>query len=131
MKGIDVLVVRLMPFILFGLFIVYLICGYLKIDVTHVYKLHGNSAIYALSLFLISLANKKYHCVYNRAMYIFLITIPIINYLEVKFHIFPNKETHILFIVIATIATALITAYLAIRHFVNISKRKLNNGNNQ
>jgi undecaprenyl pyrophosphate phosphatase UppP len=61
-------------------------------------------------------------------MYVFLIAIPIINYLNAKYHIFPTNEVHVLFIVMATIATAIITAYLAIKHFVNISKRKTNNG---
>lgn len=131
MKGIDVLVVRFVPFVLYCFYITYLLQSYFGIDIRDFYHIHCNSAIYALSLFLISLANKKYHCVYNRAMYVFLIVIPIINYLNAKLSLFPNKETHILFIVIATIATALITAYLAIRHFVNISKRKFNNGNNQ
>ena len=61
-------------------------------------------------------------------MYVFLIVIPIINYINSKFGLFPTNEVHVLFIVIATIATALITAYLAIKHFVNITKRKINNG---
>lgn len=128
MKGIDVLVVRFAPFILFGIFISNIIYCYANSDMPHFNKLHGNSAIYAMCMFLISLANKKYHCTYNRAMYLFLITIPIVNYLEVKYHIFPTNEVHVLFIVMATIATAIITAYLAIKHFVNISKRKINNG---
>ena len=129
MKGLDILIISLSPFLIFGTFIIYLLYSYNNIDITDAYKLHGNSAIYALSLFLISLANKKYHCVYNRAMYVFLIVIPIINYLNAKFSLFPNKEAHILFIVISTILTALITAYLAIRHFVKATKRKLDNGN--
>lgn len=128
MKGIDVLVIRFMPFILYGFYIIYLLQSYFGVDIRDFYHIHCNSAIYALSLFLISLANKKYHCVYNRAMYVFLIVIPIINYLNAKYHIFPTNEVHVLFIVMATIATALITAYLAIKHFVNISKRKINNG---
>jgi hypothetical protein len=131
MKGLDVLIVRFAPFILFGIFGTYLLYSFNNIDITDAYKLHGNSAIYATCLFLISLSNKKYHCVYNRVMYIFLIVIPLINYLNAKFNLFPDKETHVLFVVIATILTTLITAYLAIKHFINISKRKLKNGSNQ
>lgn len=131
MKGLDVFVVRFLPFILFTLFITILICLCNGIDVGYFKYIHSNSAIYATSLFLISLANKRYHCVWNRAMYLFLIVIPIINYLDAKFNLFPTNEAHVLFIVIATILTALTTAYLAIKHFVTISKRKLNNGSNQ
>lgn len=129
MKGWDIFIIRFAPFVLFIIYIANTIFACYNNCEAHFYKLHGNSAIYALSLFLISLANKKYHCVYNRAMYVFLIVIPIINYLNAKFSLFPNKEAHILFIVISTILTALITAYLAIRHFVKVTKRKLDNGN--
>lgn len=129
MKGLDVFVVRFAPFVYYLLFVIYLLQSYMGVDLRDLYFIHCNSAIYALSLFLISLANKKYHCVYNRAMYVFLIVVPIINYLNAKFSLFPNKEAHILFIVISTILTALITAYLAIRHFVKATKRKLDNGN--
>lgn len=131
MKGLDIFVVRITPFILFTFFIIYLLCSYFGVDCRDAYYLHCNSAIYATCLFLISLSNKKYHCVYNRVMYIFLIVIPLINYLNAKFNLFPDKETHVLFVVIATILTALITAYLATKHFITISKRKLKNGSNQ
>lgn len=131
MKGLDVFTIRLAPFVLFGIFIIYLLCSYFSIDCRNAYYLHCNSSVYATCLFLISLANKKYHCIYNRAMYVFLIVIPIINYINSKFGLFPTNEAHVLFIVIATILTALTTAYLAIKHFVTISKRKLNNGSNQ
>lgn len=130
MKGLDIFVVRVAPFILFGLFITNLLCSYLGFDCRDAYYLHCNSVIYATCLFLISLANKKYHCVYNRAMYIFLIIIPIINYINAKVGIFPTKEMYSIFIVLSTILTIIATAYLAIKHFVTISKRKLKNGSN-
>jgi hypothetical protein len=131
MKGLDVLLIRFIPFILYVIFIAHLLSLYFYLDTTCFYMLHGNSAIYATSLFLISLANKRYHCVWNRAMYLFLIVIPLTNYLDAKFNLFPTNEVHILFVVIATILTALTTAYLAIKHFVTISKRKLNSGSDQ
>lgn len=131
MRGLDVLLVRFTPFISYAIFVIYLLQSYIGADLRDFYFIHCNSAIYATCLFLISLSNKKYHCVYNRVMYIFLIVIPLINYLNAKFNLFPDKETHVLFVVIATILTALITAYLAIKHFVNISKRKLKNGSDQ
>lgn len=131
MKGLDVFIIRFLPFVLYAFYVTSLLQSYFKIDIRDFYHIHCNSAIYATSLFLISLANKRYHCVWNRAMYLFLIVIPITNYLDAKFNLFPTNEAHVLFIVIATILTALTTAYLAIKHFVTISKRKLNNGSTQ
>lgn len=129
MKGLDILVVRFIPFVLFILTTINIVYCTIIGDTPLTYYLHSHSAIYAMSLFLISLANKRYHCIYNRAMYIFLIVIPIVNYLEAKYHIFPTQNYKSWFIVISTILTALITAYLAIRHFVKATKRKLDNGN--
>lgn len=131
MKGLDVFVVRFLPFILFAITIINIVNCVATGVAPLTYYLHSHSVIYATSLFLISLSNKKYHCIYNRAMYIFLILVPIVNYLEAKYHIFPTKDSISWFIIITTILTALTTAYLAIKHFVNISKRKLNNGSNQ
>lgn len=131
MKGLDIFIIRFLPFILFIIFIHNIISACYHNEEVYFYHIHCNSAIYATSLFLISLANKRYHCVWNRAMYLFLIVIPITNYLGARFNLFPTNEAHILFVVIATILTALTTAYLAIKHFVTISKRKLNNGSNQ
>jgi hypothetical protein len=51
-----------------------------------------------------------------------------VNYLDAKFNIFPSNYLSVLFVIIITIFTALITAYLAIKHFITISKRKLKNG---
>ena len=50
------------------------------------------------------------------------------NYLDDKFMVFNEYEVYLWVMVIATILTALITAYLAIRHFVQISKRRIERG---
>ena len=128
MKGIDVLVVRFLPFILFVIFGVNLHCAYNGIDITITYNLHSNSFIYALSLLLISLSNKKYHCIYNRAMYAFLIFVPIVNFLDEVFYFFKEFDIYLVFMCWLFTATALITAYLAIKHFVDIRIKKLTNG---
>ena len=130
MKGLDIFIVRFVPFIIFVLFIVGVAYTCVKKEPPLFYYFHSNSVPYALSLFLISLSNKKYHCVWNRAMYLFLIIVPTLNYLEVKFDIFPSDFCYILFMNILMALTVIITAYLAIKHFVNISKRKLKNGSN-
>ena len=128
MKGFDILIVRLLPFILFvitGANSLFAING---IDITVTYKLHSHSALYALALFLISLSNKKYHCLWNRAMYIYLILQPTCNFLDGVFDFIPTKEGAIIIAHMLWIITAIITAYLAIKHFINASKRRLNNG---
>ena len=128
MKGLDVFIVRFLPFILFIVFGINLHCAYNFIDITITYELHGNSFIYALALFIISLSNKKYHCVWNRAMYVFLIVVPIFNFLDAIFVFFEDIDIYIAIIYWAFRITAIITAFLAIRHFVLMSKRRLENG---
>lgn len=129
MKGLDIILVRFLPFVLFIHVGITIINAFNGIDDYPFNLLHSNSAIYAIVLFLISLSNKKYHCVWNRAMYAFLIFIPIFNFFDAVFNIFPEVETYFIIIYTTYGLTALITAYLAIKHFVTMSKRRLDNGN--
>lgn len=128
MKGLDVLVVRLLPFLLYIIVGVNTICCYCGVDVTLSYELHGNSALYAIGFFFVSLANSRYHCIWNRAMYLFLIALPVINFVDSAFYIFPTDTSYMLTMLILYILTAIITAFLAIRHFVQMSKRRLGHG---
>lgn len=127
MRKLDILIVRFLPFVLYVIFIFNVWCACTNRDPFVSYELHGNSAFYSAALFVISLANKRYHCVWNRAMYVFLILIPILNYLDSVFCIFEYEATYMWFVSISTSLTAIITAFLAIRHFVLISKRRLDN----
>lgn len=128
MKGLDVLVVRFLPFLLYIIVGVNTICCYCGINMTWAYEFHGNSALYALGFFLVSLSNRKYHCVWNRAMYVFLIVLPLINFVDTILYIFPTDTIYMATMLILYILTALTTAYLAIRHFVQISKRRMERG---
>ena len=123
MKGLDVLIVRFLPFVLFIILGLNIVCCYCGLDITVSYELHGNSALYALGLLLISLASKRYHCIWNRAMYVFLILVPTFNYIDSKFGFVPDKETYITLFHYAYGITAIITAYMAMRHFY-VPKRK-------
>ena len=129
MKGLDVLIVRFVPFLLYIIIGIQLWRCWLGIDYYPFNLLHSNSAFYSLALFLISLANKRYHCIWNRAMYLFLIATPIFNYLDAKFLIFENVDNYLIVIVTTYFLVLLITAYLAIWHFVQMSKRRLERGN--
>lgn len=129
MKGLDVLIVRLLPFVLFILLCVNLLCCWLQVEaVIDTYELHSNSVIYALSLFLISLSNKKYHCIYNRAMYVFLIVLPIFNFIDAKFLVCATDLSYMITVTVMFAITLITTACLAIRHFVTMSKKRMNNG---
>ena len=128
MKRYDITIVRFLPFILFVLFGVNTYCASHQIDITITFILHGNSAIYALALYLISLANHHYHCVWNRAMYIFLIGMPVFNFADAVFNFIPTQEAVLAWTNRLWILTALITAFLAIRHCIQASKRRLDNG---
>lgn len=128
MKGLDVFIVRFLPFVLYMIVGITILNCWLGISYEPFNLLHSNSAIYALALFLISLSNKRYHCIYNRAMYVFLILTPIFNYLDIRFLLFESVDQYLVVIVSAYVATLLITTYLAIKHFVQMSKRRLDNG---
>ena len=121
MKGIDICIVRFLPFILFVIFGINMFCSYSGIDMYLSYELHGNSILYALGFFLVSLANNRYHCVWNRAMYLFLIVVPLLNFLDSAIGFIPSDRIYMQAIVASYILTMAITAYLAIRHFVQIS----------
>lgn len=124
MRGYDIAVVRLLPFFLFLEMGIHSLAVLNGIYTPHYIYLHGNSAIYAGALFLISLANKHYHCIWNRAMYIFLIVVPIFNYLDAKFSLVPSVELYIWIFHIAYGITAIITVYMAVKHFIPTLKHK-------
>lgn len=129
MKGLDVFIVRFLPFILFIITGINIVCCASGIDIRDSYYLHSHSIIYAFAFFVVSLANKRYHCIWNRAMYLFLIIVPIINYLDKKIDFIPLNNIASVIIVVLYLSTIVATAYLAIRHFVQASKRRLDNGN--
>ena len=62
-------------------------------------------------------------------MYAFLIFTPIFNFVDAIFNLVPDVDVYLLIIHISYGLTALITAYLAIKHFITMSKRRLDNGN--
>lgn len=128
MKGLDIFIVRFLPFILFIVFTINMIGGYCGVDMILSYELHGNSALYALALYGISLSNKRYHCVWNRAMYLFLIFVPILNFLDTALCLLPSERAYMTVVVISYLVTVVATAFLAIRHFVQMSKRGMEYG---
>lgn len=124
MKGWDIFIVRTLPFIMFILLGINIICCWFGVDTTTMDMLLGNNAIYALSLYLISKSNPKYHCVYNRLMYLVLIIIPIFNYLDSKFNLVPCVETYLIIVTISYFMASLLTSILAVKHFCTINKIK-------
>lgn len=135
MKNTDVLVVRCLPFLIFLIIGFNIVSSLVGLDITNLYLLHSNSVFYALGLYGVSFANKRMHCRYNRYMILFLIFTPIINYLDKKFCIFPNKLPYLIIVIGLYIATMIITAYLAIKHFKAVNRlnkiRRLQNGKNR
>lgn len=128
MKGIDILIVRLLPLVLFILFCINIVCCWRgHEEITLYYELHANSSLYALAFFLVSLSNKRYHCVWNRAMYMFLIVVPIFNFLDMAFELIPYDYIYLRIIASLAIITCVATTYLAIKHFIEIRKRRIAN----
>lgn len=128
MKGLDIFIVRLLPFFLYILIGIELWGCWNGIDFGCLNLLHSNSVFYALGMFFISLANKRYHCVWNRGMYLFLIATPIFKFLDAKFLLFESVDNYLIVLVSTYFLVLLISAYLAIRHFIQASKRRLDNG---
>lgn len=124
MRGYDVFIVRMLPFILFIEMGITSMINLSGVDTTHYNMLHSNSVIYATALFFISLANRHYHCKWNRAMYLFLIIVPIFNYIDAKFAIVPDTKTYLWIYNIAYGLTAITTSFMAIKHFLPTLKRR-------
>ena len=129
MKGLDVLVVRILPFILYAIIGIDIILAFKGVDITAFYLLHSNSAIYAIGLYLISYSNKKYHCEYNRYMLLCLIITPLINFFDEVFYIFPSEASYLYTIVGIYCFTLGATACAAVHHFIQASKRRMEHGN--
>lgn len=123
MRGLDVAVVRFMPFIMY-LFIGYVIisawCGRYVIEAEFLF---GNSLLYSTGFLVVSLSNKKYHCKWNRCMYAMLVLTPLINYLDAMFDLFKEAEQQLLFMSFIWIITAFSTMCLAMNSF--FFKRKI------
>lgn len=121
MKGIDVFIVRFLPFILFVITGIDILGCWLGWDNDKFYFLHSNSIIYAIALFLISLANKKYHCIYNRLCYLFLIIIPLFNYLDALFNLIPDVTIYLMVITYLYILCAVGSLVLCVWHFIKVN----------
>lgn len=117
MKKIDVFLVRYLPIVMLiyiGLTVIYAWNG---IAMPFSVYIFGNSFIYSFVLFFVSLADSKYHCVWNRAMYIEMMLVPLINYADGKFTIFPTAEGLLITLSVTWILTLVATVFLAVRHF--------------
>ena len=75
-------------------------------------------------MYVVSLSNKKYHCVYNRLMYIVLILTPVINFLDYEFEIFEPTNSQYVFMLYMYLVVLAITAFLAVKHFAQAIKRR-------
>ena len=124
MRKLDIFVVRFIPIVIFVyIAIVFILAWQGYYNTLNEYIL-GNSFIYALALFLISLSNPKYHCVWNRAMYAELMIVPLINFADAKWGIFPDAVLMLAVLSSTWVITFIVTIFLAIRHFVKIRLKK-------
>ena len=126
-KKADVFIVRFLPLVLFFILGDVLIDSWRGISQYPFNLFHSNSILYALALFFVSLTDSKYHCVWNRAMYVELMIFPLINYADAKIGIFPDVESLLAVLTGTWFLTAGITVYLAIRHFVRASRKRRDN----
>ena len=120
---LDVIIVRILPIILYLFIGISIVMSYLGIYLDYYYYLHSNSVIYSFALFIISLSNKRYHCVYNRVCYVMLFFIPIFNFLDAKYDFVPHTMLYVGIVFLLYILGLLSTLYLSIIHFIQSRKR--------
>lgn len=118
MKKFDVFLVRYIPIAMLIYIGVNIICAWEGIMFTDADFIFANSFIYSFVLFFVSLADRKYHCVWNRAMYVEMMLVPLINYADGKFTIFPTAEGLLITLSVTWILTLVATVFLAVRHFL-------------
>lgn len=118
MKKLDIFLVRFLPIIMLIYIGVTILYAWNGIRMPCNVYIFSNSFIYSLVLFFVSLADKKYHCVWNRAMYIEMMVVPLINYADSKFVIFPTAEGLLITLSVSWIAALVATIILAVRHFL-------------
>ena len=61
-------------------------------------------------------------------MYVFLIVIPALNFADSVIGIVPSEFAYLIAVSILFAITAIVTAFFAVRHFVQTSKRRMKNG---
>ena len=61
-------------------------------------------------------------------MYIFLIVLPTFNFLDATFLVCATDLSYMIVVSVLFGITAIATAFLAIRHFMQISKRRIEHG---
>ena len=118
MKKFDVFLVRYIPIAMLIYIGVNIICAWEGIMFTDADFIFANSFIYSFVPFFVSLADTKYHCVWNRAMYVEMMLVPLINYADGKFTIFPTAEGLLITLSVTWILTLVATVFLAVRHFL-------------
>lgn len=128
LKKADVFIVRFLPLVLFIMLGDVIIDSWRGVSQYPFNLLHSNSAIFASALFFISLADRKYHCVWNRAMYIELIVVPLINYTDAIFCIFKDAKPMLIVISVTWFLAAIATVFLAVRHFMIAMRKKYRRG---
>lgn len=124
MKGLDVLVVRFLPVVLCLVTCADILLALSGKSVVGLMLIHGNSAIYAGSMFLISLSNKKYHCVWNRLLYAVLVITPVANVVDYKTRPFENSCTYLVVLLFVYLFSMFFTIFNAAKHYKNARRKK-------
>ena len=123
-RKIDVLVVRFLPFVIFIIMGIRLLCEALSLKTPALFILHKDSVIYPLALLVISLSNSKYHCVWNRTMYAFLILVPVVDFIDASIPSYDASKIRLIIKEVVFVIIAIITATMSIRHFIITKKHK-------
>ena len=131
MRKWDVFIVRLLPLVM-CLFITYVVINaWCNIYIENMEYIFGNSFIYATSFFIVSLSNRKFHCIWNRALYTELMFVPLLNFIDAKWDIIPDNYTFLMILTLSLVLTLIITLILAIRHFLKPRIKKMRYGTGQ
>lgn len=88
----------------------------------------NNSGIKSICFFLISLSqSSKFHCVWNRVLWINLSAMALLQFLDVKYNLIPTAELQLIILSAMQVIAILTTIILAVIHFIKVNYKKWQN----
>jgi hypothetical protein len=131
MEKLGVSVVRFTPLIIYAIMCVRVVRSWVSEDYICTCALKGDVYIFSIALFFVSLSNKRSHCKWNRTMYVFISLVSIFDSINQSMKIIANDMLYSLIVGPIIVSVSIVTSFLAIRHFIRITKRKMNHGREQ
>lgn len=125
MKRSRIFFVRILPFLVFSIWIYELYLSYYGLcSPCWFYRVFGFSLITIIPLWIISECDNKYHCIYMRLSYGCVSISECISLLDEQFRLFSSVDNLIYCLVVISILTLLALLYFSVRHFIHVMRIK-------